>query len=66
MPHLKLASALVARFQDRLGHKRTVSIFLLTWVAATAGLAGLIHLLAAGVSLRDDSVAILFTGARRG
>ena len=32
----------------------------------TAGLAGLIHLLAAGVSLRDDSVAILFTGARRG
>ncbi|MBK7404535.1 MAG: MFS transporter [Phycisphaerales bacterium] len=35
-----LASALVARFQDRLGHKRTVMVFLLTWVVATAGLAG--------------------------
>ncbi len=36
-----LASALVARFQDRLGHTRTVGVFLVTWVVATAGLAGL-------------------------
>jgi UMF1 family MFS transporter len=36
-----LASALVAKFQDRLGHTRTVAIFLVTWVVATAGLAGL-------------------------
>lgn len=40
-----IASALVARYQDRLGHKRTVSVFLLTWVVATAGLALLKHLM---------------------
>jgi len=32
----------------------------------TAGLAGLMQALAAGASLVDDTVAILFTGARRG
>lgn len=36
-----IASALVARFQDRVGHLRTVRFFLLTWVVATAGLAGI-------------------------
>ncbi|MCC7390432.1 MAG: MFS transporter [Phycisphaerales bacterium] len=34
-----VASALVAKFQDRLGHTRTVTIFLVTWIVATAGLA---------------------------
>ncbi len=33
---------------------------------ATAGLAGLMQALAAGVGMADDSVAVLFTGARRG
>jgi threonine synthase len=32
----------------------------------TAGLAGLMQLLAAGVTLRDETVALLFTGVRRG
>ena len=32
----------------------------------TAGLAGLMHLLAAGAALRDETVAVLFTGVRRG
>jgi UMF1 family MFS transporter len=36
-----ISSALVARFQDRLGHKRTVAVFLITWVVATVGLAAL-------------------------
>lgn len=36
-----IASALVAKFQDRLGHTRTVGVFLLTWVVATTSLAGL-------------------------
>ncbi len=32
----------------------------------TAGLAGLMQLLAVGVTLRDETVALLFTGVRRG
>jgi threonine synthase len=32
----------------------------------TAGLAGLLHALAAGVDLRDETSAVLVTGARRG
>ncbi len=32
----------------------------------TAGLAGLMQLLAAGVTPRDETVALLFTGVRRG
>jgi threonine synthase len=32
----------------------------------TAGLAGLMHSLAAGVAMADETVAVLFTGARRG
>jgi len=35
-----VASAVTARFQDRLGHIRTVTVFLVIWVVATAGLAG--------------------------
>ncbi|QKK10179.1 MAG: MFS transporter [Planctomycetota bacterium] len=36
-----IASALVAKYQDRVGHLRTVRFFLLVWVVATAGLAGI-------------------------
>ncbi len=36
-----LASACVAYIQDRIGHTRTVSIFLITWITATAGLAAI-------------------------
>ena len=35
-----VAAALVARFQDRLGHRRTVSVFLLAWIVATLCMAG--------------------------
>lgn len=34
-----LTSAVVAKVQDRVGHVRTVSFFLVTWVVATVGLA---------------------------
>jgi MFS transporter, UMF1 family len=34
-----IASAFTAKFQDRLGHKRTISIFLSAWVLATAAMA---------------------------
>lgn len=51
-----IASALVARFQDRLGHTRTVGVFLITWVVATASLAGIKALMPAesdpGLALR--------------
>jgi MFS transporter, UMF1 family len=35
-----VSSALVARFQDAFGHRRTVLTFLLIWIAATLGIAG--------------------------
>ena len=34
------ASALVAGVQDKLGHKRTVAVFLLAWIIATLAMAG--------------------------
>jgi UMF1 family MFS transporter len=34
------ASAGVARVQDRLGHRRTVAVFLMIWIAATLAMAG--------------------------
>jgi UMF1 family MFS transporter len=34
-----IAAALTAKFQDRLGHRRTISVFLGVWVASTGGLA---------------------------
>lgn len=34
------AAAVVARVQDRVGHKRTIAAFLLTWIAATLAMAG--------------------------
>ncbi|MEZ6319366.1 MAG: MFS transporter [Phycisphaerales bacterium] len=34
------SAALVARVQDRLGHKRTVMAFLVIWILATLGIAG--------------------------
>lgn len=33
-----LAAAATARFQDKLGHRRTISIFLAIWVVATAAM----------------------------
>jgi UMF1 family MFS transporter len=38
-----LASGTTARFQDRLGHKRTVMSFLAFWVVAMLGIAGTQH-----------------------
>jgi UMF1 family MFS transporter len=35
-----IASATTARFQDRIGHKRTVMAFLLFWIGAMLGIAG--------------------------
>jgi UMF1 family MFS transporter len=35
-----VSSALVGRVQDRLGHKRTISVMLACWVAATLAMAG--------------------------
>ena len=35
-----VSSALVGRVQDRLGHKRTISMMLVTWVVATLTMAG--------------------------
>lgn len=34
-----IASAFTAKFQDRLGHKRTISVFLAAWVVATGAMA---------------------------
>jgi UMF1 family MFS transporter len=34
-----LASGATAKFQDRLGHRRTISVFLLAWVVSTSGMA---------------------------
>ncbi|KAA0215820.1 MAG: MFS transporter [Leptolyngbya sp. PLA3] len=34
------AAAIVARVQDRVGHKRTIAAFLLAWIVATLAMAG--------------------------
>lgn len=76
-----LAAAATARFQDRLGHRRTISIFLATWVVSTAGLAacrglgaptwsiwplaGLVGVALGGIGTSSRAIVGAFTPASR-